>query len=128
MRTCPPSHGEAAWFGLPDLQVYGCRVRTPHVLALLVATYLWGWRGLLLGLLVLYLHLIQRHASVSSPSTSPGVVDAVRQYWQRPSNARATSEGPGAPAMASRNRDVGASRPSRQGNGPFTGRAYRLDG
>lgn len=125
VRTCPPGRGEATWFGLPDVQIYGCRVRTPHVLATALATYVWSWRGLVLSLVVLYAHLLHRHASTAATSTSPGYARAVRDYWTRPPPGRATTSRARAPS-------VGASEPRMSGTSEastraFSGRARRLD-
>lgn len=126
VRTCPPGRGEARWFGLPDVQVYGCRVRTPHVLAVALATYVFSWRGLVLGLAVLYAHLLQRRGpTATTTSTSPGIAQAVRDYWERPPPGRATTSRTRAPSVgASEPRTSGTSEASTRA---FSGRARRLD-
>mmetsp|Transcript_25539 Transcript_25539/g.35216 ORF Transcript_25539/g.35216 Transcript_25539/m.35216 type:complete len:215 (-) Transcript_25539:121-765(-) len=66
LRMIPAEPGTAL-VGLPDAEVYGLRIQAKYIAIVLVATFFMGWRGLLVGMLVL-MYLMSNSMSARNPS------------------------------------------------------------
>lgn len=72
LRFVPPRTGEQAFMGLSDVEFFGVHVQTKHIAIVLLSVFVFGVRGLLVGVLIAFFMLSQGGGSQTQQARAGG--------------------------------------------------------
>ncbi|KAK3239290.1 hypothetical protein CYMTET_50770 [Cymbomonas tetramitiformis] len=72
LRFVPPRTGEQAFLGLSDVEFFGVHVQTKHIAIVLLSVFVFGLRGLLVGVLIVFFMFSQQGAGSQTQQARVG--------------------------------------------------------